>query len=261
MKKLIILLVECYYIKKMLATASWNIWFDESLREHRTRGIVNQLKQTNYDLFCLQEVIPQTAEIIKNKFPKWDVAGYPLQSAYDTLILSKHKIIDWQRLELPHTNMGRNLLLAKIFHAPSGKTITVATFHLESEFGKMKIKKEMQLIYIYNIIADLQDEPILLLGDTNFTKKEKDPELPDFIEDAYLGASKPGGYNYTYDGKRNSNVRNAYLRSRLDRVYYSKKNLRLSEFSFLGDRPIMTGDHEDPIFLSDHFGIRTCFTF
>jgi endonuclease/exonuclease/phosphatase family metal-dependent hydrolase len=244
----------------MLTIASWNIWFDDFLREARTNLVIRQLKQADVDIIALQEVVPETAKQLRKKFASWHFAGFPLTQSYDTLIISKHKIIDTQRIPLPHTNMGRNLLIATIYHEPSGEVYPVATFHLESEFGQMRIMKQMQLIFCFQQLVEMQDANLILLGDTNITRKDEETETIDFLKDAYEGAYQPAAYNYTYDGRRNNNVKNKRYRSRLDRIYYSKKNLKLEAFSFLGDTPCTTSVQEDQVYPSDHFGLLTKFS-
>ena len=245
----------------MIPIASWNIWFDLKHRQARTNLIIRILKKEEIEIIALQEVVPETAQLFKEKFPKWHFAGYPITQSYDTLIISKHPIIDSTRIPLPHTNMGRNLLIANIYHQPTDCVIPVATFHLESEFKQMKIVKEMQLIFIYQHFFSHQDGRFIIMGDTNIAQKEKTPEYPPFMKDAFYGAYKPEAYRFTYDGVRNEHITNRRFRSRLDRIYYSKKSLRLESFSFLGDSAQMTSEHDEPIYPSDHFGLLAKFSF
>ena len=139
--------------------------------------LLNEVRSYDPDIVALQEVVPESLEIIVAKMqPTYYVIGINpngFPAGYDTLILSKFPPIQWDRYYLPKTKMGRNLLLTTL-QMPT-RQITVGTFHLESVFfPKTKATeelKESQLKYIYAI------SPInsILMGDTNLVDTPQPP--------------------------------------------------------------------------------------
>ena len=174
-------------VSSSLTVMTWNMWFDKKNRAQRTETLLNEVSCYDPDIVALQEVVPESLEIIIAKMkPTYYVigvnqSGFP--TGYDTLILSKFPPIEWDRYYLPKTKMGRNLLLATL-QTPT-RQITVGTFHLESIFNKCantaEILKESQLKYIYAI------SPInsILMGDTNLTPNDEPRSSPNMID---LGA-------------------------------------------------------------------------
>ena len=157
-------------VSSLLKVMTWNMWFDKTNRAQRAETLLNEVRSYDPDIVALQEVVPESLEIIVAKMkPTYYIIGIipnsPPVAGYDTLILSKFPPIEWDRYYLPKTKMGRNLLLATL-QTPT-RQITVGTFHLESVFlPKTKAAeelKESQLKYIY-AISPLNS---ILMGDTN----------------------------------------------------------------------------------------------
>ena len=156
-------------VSSLLTVMTWNMWFDKTNRAQRTETLLNEVRSYDPDIVALQEVVPESLEIIVAKMqPTYYViginpSGFP--AGYDTLILSKFPPIEWDRYYLPKTKMGRNLLLATL--QTQTRQITVGTFHLESVFfpktKEAEELKESQLKYIY-AISPLNS---ILMGDTN----------------------------------------------------------------------------------------------
>ena len=167
-------------VSSLLTVMTWNMWFDKKNHHQRTETLLNEVRCYDPDIVALQEVIPESLEIIIAKMkPTYYVIGINptgFQVGYDTLILSKFPPIDWNRYYLPKTKMGRNLLLTTL-QTPT-KQITVGTFHLESVFNKCantsEILKESQLKYIY-AISPMNS---ILMGDTNLVKDEDIYPIP-----------------------------------------------------------------------------------
>jgi endonuclease/exonuclease/phosphatase family metal-dependent hydrolase len=180
------------------------MWFDKKNRAQRTETLLNEVRCYDPDILALQEVVPESLEIIIAKMkPTYYVigvnpSGFP--TGYDTLILSKFPPIEWDRYYLPKTKMGRNLLLVTL--QTQTRQITVGTFHLESVFlpktKEAEELKESQLKYIYAI------SPInsILMGDTNlvldndpypFPSQEspKTPNNPPIIDVFYVPQPQP----------------------------------------------------------------------
>ena len=77
--------------------------------------------------------------------------------------------------------------------------ITFATTHLESEFGKLAIKKIEQFNDCIKVLS-LSDK-VVFIGDTNLTPKKFDEHLNlKRFEDIYLKLDKSKDNKYTYDG-------------------------------------------------------------
>ena len=191
-------------VSSSLTVMTWNMWFDKKNRAQRTETLLNEVSCYDPDIVALQEVVPESLEIIIAKMkPTYYVigvnqSGFP--TGYDTLILSKFPPIEWDRYYLPKTKMGRNLLLATL-QTPT-RQITVGTFHLESVFlPKTKAAeelKESQLKYIY-AISPLNS---ILMGDTNLVldndpypfqspESPKAPNNPPIIDVFYVPQPQP----------------------------------------------------------------------
>ena len=273
-------------VSSLLTVMTWNMWFDRNNRRQRTETLINEIRTYDPDIIALQEVVPESLEIIVAKMPPSyyiigiNPNGFP--AGYDTLILSKFPPIQWDRYYLPKTKMGRNLLLTTL-QTPTSQ-ITVGTFHLESIFNKLantaEILKESQLKYIY-AISPMNS---ILMGDTNLTlplplpqplserglPPNTDPISSPYIIDIYeeyiisppdahidsqpdvhsLGVSpfsKGAGAGATYCGRTNKHVKNKSIQSRLDRIYVKIKRNSL-KVHFYG----LTGTFTQP---SDHFGV------
>jgi len=184
-------------VSSLLTVMTWNIWFDKTNRSQRTEILLNEVRSYDPDIVALQEVVPESMEIIIAKMhPTYYIIGVNpngFPAGYDTLILSKFPPIQWDRYNLPNTKMGRNLLLTTL-QTPS-RQITVGTFHLESVFFP-KIKtaeelKESQLKYIY-AISPMNS---ILMGDTNLplSKRGIPPNTVPYIDvyEEYILSQQP----------------------------------------------------------------------
>ena len=216
-----------------LSLLTWNIWFDDKDIIQRTLQLITQIKSLSPDIVALQEVTVPVLLILKKKLP-YNFAGFPLNQAYDTLILSKHPITNWERYELPQTHMGRNLLLVTI---KKEKTVQIGTFHLESVFDKTAPIKEQQLKYIEEITSP----NTILMGDTNLTKQNPKTTMKDIFQ----LIDEPQAYKFTYDGKTNPYIKSS-KQSRLDRIYV-KHDVKVLQFFLTGTQ----------IPASDHYGVFT----
>lgn len=214
----------------MVSFLTWNIWFSDKQKNERTFQIMEQCHNLQVDIIAFQEVTEESLKIIQKNKKNYHLFGAPLSYGYDTVILSRFPALNWSRYQLPHTQMGRNMLLVELTN-----NLFVGTFHLESIFShnSEKIKSD-QLNYIEAIT------PIntILMGDTNLKT-----EPVTNMQDIFIHIGSPLAYEYTYSGE-NVNVRNKRLNSRLDRIYQKKEN-KVEEFFLIKDRP-----HP-----SDHFGV------
>lgn len=137
----------------------------KGLTQLRIEKIIELILQNEPTIVFLQEVPQQMV----NKF---QIHEYPYRFGdefhhqYNTLILSQYPCLRYDRVPLPNTSMGRNLLLAQIV-LPSGKLVNVGTFHMESIFisHQSEVLKMEQLCFIHSIIP--QNFPFIIAGDTN----------------------------------------------------------------------------------------------
>ena len=214
----------------MVSFLTWNIWFSEKKRNERTFQIMEQLHNLRPDVVAFQEVTPDSLKIIKNNKKDYHILGLPLSYGYDTVILSRFPALNWSRYQLPHTQMGRNILLVEL-----SNNLFVGTFHLESIFShnSEKIKSDQ-----LNYIEAITPQNTILMGDTNLKT-----EPATNMQDIFMHIGRPLAYENTYSGE-NMNVRNKRLHSRLDRIYQKSEN-KIEEFYLIKDRP-----HP-----SDHFGL------
>lgn len=274
--------------KNSLIVMSYNIWFDEKDRHTRTDGLVCTIRKHCPDVICLQEVIPEIYDKLKNTLHEYKYY-FPknLKNRYGCVIFSKYMITQYYDNYYPNTKMGRNLLAVNIKYNLLSKNIipdsndvdlydklevtpidiTIATSHFESLFDNVNtnVEKIEQYIYANNILNKLYDEgtPVILCSDTNLLQREEkfffpDPRWADvFIEDGENPLKK-----FTYDTKENKNLlmRNIKeIRSRIDRIIYRGGFTIKSDGFRMIKGPIIcaNGNEIEP---SDHFGIIARFS-
>jgi len=227
-----------------LKIITWNIWFHEMERSRRALRILYECISMDPDIICFQEVTEDSFKIISQNKKNYHIIGGPLNQAYDTIILSKHIPLSFDRFSLPKTDMGRNLLSLNI--TKGDKEIQICTFHLESVFtGSKKLE---QLNYIKEITTD----DCILLGDTNFTAET----TPEGLIDIFEKINEPEAFRDTYSGRTNKNIKNKKYNSRLDRIYVKNPEIKISRFFLLGTNASFFYNNRYT-HLSDHYGIYT----
>jgi len=156
----------------MFSILTFNIDFKD-LTFERIQEIIALIQKHNPDIVFFQEVPREMVEhfLQMEQYPYH--FGSVFTHPYDTLILSRFPCIRYDRIPLPKTTMGRNLLLAQIV-LPSGQTIFVGTFHCDSVFGKTGSGQEtLKLDQLSFIGSILEDKPYVIAGDTNMTDNGK----------------------------------------------------------------------------------------
>ena len=149
-----------------------NINFKD-LTPERIRKLIALIHHHNPDVILLQEVPREMVEhfLKLDEYPHH--FGATFQHPYDTLILSRFPCIRYDRIPLPETTMGRNLLLAQIV-LPSAQKLFVGTFHMESIFGGIRSEQEtLKLDQLSLIGSILKDKHYIIAGDTNLTDDGK----------------------------------------------------------------------------------------
>jgi endonuclease/exonuclease/phosphatase family metal-dependent hydrolase len=190
----------------------------KGLIPERIQKIIALILQHEPTIIFLQEIPHQMID-------KFQIPNYPyrfgeeFQHQYNTLILSRYQCLRYDRIPLPNTSMGRNLLLAQIV-LPSGKRMNVGTFHMESVFNlpESEVLKMNQLRFIHSIIP--RTIPFIIAGDTNLLDNQESS-----IDNCYEQDSPP-----------------TFNRKRFDRIF---TNLPVEE------SPKLIGDRTH----SDHSGL------
>jgi endonuclease/exonuclease/phosphatase family metal-dependent hydrolase len=134
--------------------------------------------------------------------------------------------------------MGRSILFGEF--EINQQSLTVGTFHLESNFSKFNPKEEQ-----LKFITSLFQTKTVIMGDTNLTKN-----IDTHYLDVFLQAGEPNEEKYTYS-KTNTNVKSN--NSRLDRIFYNFET-PLKRFQLVGTNPTVITE-QSPIHPSDHFGV------
>lgn len=229
----------------MLSVLTFNIWFDELNRNERLFSLINVIQKNSPDIICLQEVIYETYEILKNILKEYTYF-YPnkLELSYGCVIFSKHIMTQTYDKVYPETQMGRNLIAINIVY--NSINITIATSHFESIFGLINTTKTSQYIHAMKLLNKLYDigSPVIFCSDTNILPSEERYFFKDILwVDAYNEVNfdshqEKQWNNYTYDTKHNTNLikRNIkILPSRIDRIVYrGGSTLTVIKFKLVG---------------------------
>lgn len=159
--------------RKSFSVLTWNIWFDDRSIIRRTQFIINQVKKLKPDVLCFQEVVPQTAELLKLQLGTDYDFNKNSVDPYGCLIFSlKDHFAVFHETKM-HSNMGRCLITASInFTAwddltntkSINRSICICTSHFESlNFHSIR---EEQLAVANNNMKDFDNA--ILCGDFNF---------------------------------------------------------------------------------------------
>lgn len=232
---------------------TYNLWFDDHRRAERIRDIIVIINKEAPDVVCLQEVIPETLQVLRDSLTNYLFTKKSLSQFYDTVILIKkeHEIIGGKIHQLPESIMRRNLELV-LLTLSTGDVWVVGNFHLESIFGQQSNATEIKRNQFKfsldkaNELANLSGaKHVAIMGDTNLGFREYYKHNSQW-NDCWEVAGKPKDHTYTNDGKRNDNLKHNY-RNRMDRIIIdSNTTVVAASFRLIGT------DQPNP---SDHFGI------
>lgn len=140
------------------------------------QGVANLILESQADLIGIQEVDVRLSRSAKEDQAKelakltgmdyFFSKGIDMEEGeYGTLILSKHKIIDRRRYDLPMPVASEHRSLAIVdVEFPSGKIVSFANTHLDLK----EENKVAQANYILEL-ADWYKRPLILVGDLNST--------------------------------------------------------------------------------------------
>lgn len=246
---------------KTLSVLSYNIWFDDYLKQERLHSLIYNIMLLNPDVICLQEVMSDVYNIIKNKFPEYNFYPKKMDRKYGCIIMSKHNIKMAKTIELT-SSMCRNLLIALIevrmeymekdMICCDNKMIVITNCHYESEFKKNNINKIAQYNETLKYLNDIYYTygTVIHCADTNITELEEEKYITkdESWKDSWIeaGSDKEDCYTYDYNTNENLQERNIKLRSRIDRIVYrDNNNLDITDFRLIrGDNLyIQPSDH------------------
>lgn len=246
-----------------LRLATWNVWFGPHHLDIRAELLLDELAAADLDVLCLQEVTPRFVELLRAReiFSRYALAeAVDAEAGYGTALLTRLPVLETRRVELP-TSMGRHLLLVRV-EASSGRTVTIATAHLESRRWNGDVRIE-QLDVALPALRATEDDAVFC-GDFNFDDG--------WDEDRHLHAARDfrdvwrvlrgAEDGYTVDTARNAMTawhKGKEKQTRYDRVLWRTPGdtLRPASVALLGTR---CHPADTALFPSDHFGLLASFT-
>ncbi len=268
-----------------LRVLTWNIWFDSYEFACRMANVLKIIKESNPDVICLQEVIPQFYGILSYTQHKWLLEEYSPSAdketnrssidPYGTLILTKKSLGPSTSQILPLTTEMNRYLVTTVVN-----NICIASVHLESLSTHATRIKQMNEIKEY-----LKFYPnVIITGDFNFCSYRNyvlnsEPlnntdlvQILDEFKDVWPEL-KSGEMGYTFDTETNLMLRYKQLeRMRYDRVIYKNTEPQFIPVSIelVGTEPIASTPQQNKsvfntppsgrvIFPSDHYGLLSVF--
>lgn len=254
---------------------SYNIWFEEHERLGRLESLMATIAESNPDVVCMQEVIPDIYEILKLKLVQYP-HFFPenLDHRYGSVTMSKYPMENCIDKKFMGSRMGRSLIITTINVPTYSNTdtvpssvvcnitpIVVGNTHFESEFQRKESNNEKlyQYAHVQSTLESLHDinKNVIFCSDTNLLPHE---DSLFFSDDAWKDTWKEKGSvseQFTYDYFTNENLRIKNVgkfRSRLDRILYRNDNLKVTKFSVIKGILGMTPP-------SDHHGVEATFAF
>ncbi|KAL4428035.1 hypothetical protein ABPG75_002124 [Micractinium tetrahymenae] len=246
---------------------TWNVWFKEEVHLQARMAAIGDVIQAQRPTFvCLQEVTPRIHQLFSAS-PWWrdySASPAPQGAPYFTLLL-------WSRgdvagaggyAEIPFENscMGRDL--KTVAGRVAGRSIRVATTHLESPIGweqPFREARQAQLKAAASILGSAREEDVLLAGDMNWSPDDGVPPLPGGWCDAFVHLHGASGEQegLTYDARANPMLKKGNrLRRRLDRIFCKLRRWRLEGLDLVGRQALPGLQWEGrPVLPSDHFGL------
>ncbi|KAJ1405574.1 Endonuclease/exonuclease/phosphatase [Sesbania bispinosa] len=262
-----------------LKILSYNVWFREDMELHKRMKAIGDLVQLHSpDFICFQEVTPNIYDIFKQS-TWWSVYHCSVSSEmaysrpYFCMVLSKLPVKSFSIKSFSNSIMGRELCIAEV-EAASGKSLVVATSHLESpcpappKWDQMYSKE--RVVQANEALNLLKKHPnVVFGGDMNWDDK-LDGQYPS--QDGWIDAwsqLRPNESGWTYDTKSNQMLTgNRTLQKRLDRFICRFRDLKISSIDMIGMDAIpgVSFNKEKkvrkeikqlvlPVLPSDHFGL------
>lgn len=240
---------------------------------NRVADLCDQIQTIDADFICLQEVLPERYELIKQLLGDTYRYRYPetICQAYDAVILSKHHIVSRVRIDYTVSNMGRSLLWAEIDcdDIDGIDNLAIATSHFESVFDNIDTKLS-QYTECVDLLSQLSQsrciDNVVIGADFNTGCNASNDHLNELFNttyrDCWVETDCDNDKCGTYDSRRNNFLQyyskknlekygsvRQYV-SRVDRIAYHSESFCTSNF----DMPI------DARYISDHFPIVANFS-
>lgn len=245
-------------MNNLLNVVSYNIWFDTYREIERITSLIINLRESDPDIICLQEVKQNTYKILIINLRKYKYY-YPkvIPGNYGCVIFSKYPIKKGAIIKFKNSSMERHLVTAIIdmSHEILPLELIIANTHFESLFNGKNTKKIEQYHVVKEILDTLykKHKNVIFCADTNILPREE-KQFIGTDDDSWCDGWKIKGDDnnkYTFDGDNNIYLKLKYkkkYKSRLDRIIFQTDRYQLNEFDILKTL-------EEYVPPSDHFGI------
>lgn len=249
-----------------ISVMTYNIWFDDKYIIERTNKIVQMIKNYGCDFVCLQEVRPNTYQILKQELSKlYEIFQSFITEnlAYGSVVMCKKgicTIVEPYYYDFPVTKMGRKLVGCEVSFKDPKLNLHVMTTHLESMTGNADVRNQ-QFITIKEVIKDMSN--YIIGGDFNICSVKESVEnniAHSDIFDAWIEMGCPNNIKYTFDSKTNPNITGRY-QSRLDRILYNFETPVSGKIKSLELIGTNITSNEITVPPSDHYGLIATFQY
>jgi len=246
--------------KKEVSIVSYNFWFQNRKLNSRIRSLGRLVKNLNPDFITLQEMTPEILRIFmrQNWVRKYFISDYKGETIkpYGNIMLSKYRLHELVIMPFENTIMGRKMMLAT-YICEGGPQLILGTFHLESY--PQDVQKRKEQLTLYNEYTS-QSDTVILCGDTNFIDDDENaplmPRFKDLWKELYQQTNedkeKNPGYTFDTDTNLMAKEEHAPRKARIDRCFYTHKNIEPVSMQIIGDQPY---DKNKSEYISDHYGI------
>jgi exonuclease III len=271
-----------------ITVLSFNLWNDVIDRGARAQVFIELVKQTKPDILCLQECTDIVNTMI---YPAITSLGYvrpfiyPDSSQIQVYTLRSIKLINgvfkqtdiapYGINKLPDTKMNRKIMhfTCKI----NMSSVTIATCHFESEFGKHNTIKHGQFQHVEAKLRELYNKTssdpdilmcdksnIILCGDFSIGGVDDGLQLSKTFDvngwlDTWRATGSDPQHEITFNRETNPYNRESKYHSRLDRILYLGDNIQCTQHKVIaGFQDKQSGAK---YVVSDHYGILAKFRF
>ena len=249
------------HINTKFTIMTYNVWFEEKYIQERTEKIIETIKLYEPDVICFQELTERSYEYLENKltdiyyiFQIFMSEKNPYGCGIGCKRSSVEIIQQPYYYDYNNTKMSRRLIGCEV--KIRGKHFHILNTHLES-LPMNDHLRSLQFNTIKQVITPLSN--VILCGDFNIIRDDEQINSKianSKLYDSWIQIGCPSRICYTYNHKKNSNIKGKY-QNRLDRIYYSVNDE--SDFNLEVKRMALTGlskiNNDIPIQPSDHFGL------
>lgn len=227
----------------MIKLLTWNIWFNKKYMELRFIEILRLVKESNPDICCFQEVVPEFIELMgldSHWFDNYDFSDLGVNPYGTIMCVKKYLEFEFRSYDLT-SKMGRKLIIG------SNPDLVVGTVHLESLDSQpirlSQLQETRELLDSYGHANKILCGDFNFCSHTNFVKSNNIPlenlnlihTFPDYL-DQWASTHIP-----------------TWKHMRLDRIL-TKLNpgLKPGNKSLIGTKPVLGTAQTAP---SDHLGL------